>query len=131
MPAVGSQIGYAEDTVVASAIRTTSSDTGALPGYGGASVLRAQLQVTAASGTTPTLDVVIEDTLDGTNWNVVATFAQKTVAAREVINVFPLKAESATFQPVFADRIRVRWTVGGTTPSFTFSVVISSQSPMS
>jgi hypothetical protein len=132
MPAVGSQIGYAEDTVVASAIRTTSSDTGALPGYGGASVLRAQLQVTAASGTTPTLDVVIEDTLDaGATWNVVATFTQKTVAAREVINVLPQKTESATFQPVFADRIRVRWTLGGTTPSFTFSVVISSQSPMS
>jgi hypothetical protein len=29
--------------------------------------------VTAASGTIPTLNVVIEDTLDGTNWFVIGT----------------------------------------------------------
>jgi hypothetical protein len=131
MPAVGSQIGYAEDTVVALGARTASSDSGPLPEFGGASTFRAQLQVTAASGTTPTLDVVIEDTLDGANWNTVATFTQKTAVAREVVNVLPAKAESGTFSPLFADRLRVRWTIGGTTPSFTFSVIVASQSPMS
>lgn len=120
MPAQGSTSGYAEDTVVTSAARAASADTGVLNGYGGASSLRAQLDVTAASGTSPTLDVVIEDTLDGTNWNVVGTFAQKTAAGREVINV----------TTAFANRVRVRWTVGGTTPSFTFSVVLVSQSPL-
>lgn len=100
------------ETVVASVPRTTSGNSGALPGYGPAASLRAQLNVTAASGTTPTLDVVIEDTLDETNWNVIGTFAQKTAAGREVINItIP-----------FSETVRVRWTIGGTAPSFTFAV---------
>lgn len=97
-----------------SAARTVSGDSGAVAGFGDASTLRCQLDVTAASGTTPTLNVVIEDTLDGTNWNTVGTFAQKTAAGREVINV----------TTPFTDRLRARWTVGGTTPSFTFSVIV-------
>lgn len=105
------------ETVVASAARTTSSDSGVLTGWGQPSGLRLQLNVTASSGTTPTLDVVVEDTLDGTNYNVIGTFAQKVATGREVINVSTL----------FADRLRVRWTVGGTTPSFTFAVVAYSE----
>jgi hypothetical protein len=100
------------EQVVASAARTTSSDSGALPGYGPATSLRAQLNVTAASGTTPTLDVVIEDTLDGSTWNTIGTFTQATTTTRQVINV----------TTPFSDTLRVRWTVGGTTPSFTFAV---------
>lgn len=100
------------ENAVASAARTTSGNSGALADFGPAQTLRAQLNVTAAAGVAPTLDVVIEDTVDGTNWNVVGTFAQKVAAGREVINVtIP-----------FADRLRVRWTIGGTTPSFTFAV---------
>lgn len=131
MPATGSAAGYAEETVVASAARTTSSQTAALSGYGGSASIRAQLDVTAASGTSPTLNVVIEDTLDGTNWNVIGTFVQRVATGREVINVHEEKAESGTFQPVFADRVRVRWTIGGTTPSFTFAVIFVSQSSAS
>ncbi len=118
MPAQSpSPVAYAEETVVASAARTASADSGALTDYGGASSLRAQLDVTAASGTTPTLNVVVEDTLDGTNWNVVGTFAQKTAAGREVINItIP-----------FSDTLRVRWTIAGTTPSATFRVDVYSE----
>lgn len=101
------------ETPVASAARTASGDSGAQYGYGPAGTIRAQLNVTAASGTSPTLDVVIEDTLDGsTNWNVVGTFAQKTATGREVIDI----------TTPFSDQLRVRWTIGGTTPSFTFAV---------
>ena len=87
--------------------------TATLGGYGPAQTLRAQLNVTAASGTTPTLDVVIEDTLDGgATWNTVGTFVQATAVTRSVINV----------TTPFADTLRIRWTVAGTTPSFTFAV---------
>jgi hypothetical protein len=121
MPATSpSTVGYSEETVVASAARTVSGQSATLPDYGGASTLRIQLAVTAVSGTTPTLDVVVEDTLDGTNWNAVGTFAQRTAAGREVINV----------TSPFAARLRVRWTVAGVTPSVTFAVVIVSQSPL-
>lgn len=100
-----------------SAARTASGDSGARTGFEHASTLRAQLNVTAASGTSPTLDVVLEDTLDGTNWNVVGTFAQKVGPGREVINV----------TAPFTDRLRARWTLGGTTPSFTFTVDVYSE----
>ena len=100
------------EALVASGARTTSGDSGILPGWGAATRAAFQLHVTAAAGTGPTLDVVIEDTLDGTNWNVIATFAQKTGASREVIRL----------TTAFADRLRVRWTIGGVTPSFTFAV---------
>jgi hypothetical protein len=105
------------NTFAASAARATSGDSGTQPGYESADTLRAQLNVTTVAGTGPTLDVVLEDTLDGTNWNVIATFAQKTGPGREVINV----------TAPFTDRLRARWTVGGTTPSFTFDVIVYSE----
>lgn len=105
------------DTLVTSAARTTSSNSTAVTGFGANTLLRCQLQVTAASGTTPTLDVVIEDTVDGTNWNTIGTFTQATAVTRQVVNV----------SAPFTDQIRARWTVGGTTPSFTFSVLAYSQ----
>lgn len=98
--------------LVASAARTTTGDSGALTGWEYASKLRVQLDVTAASGTTPTLDVVVSDSLDGTNWNTVGTFTQKVTTGRQVIDITTL----------FADTIRVGWVIGGATPSFTFSV---------
>lgn len=104
-------VGILED-LVESAARTANGDSGALINFSSVTQIRAQLDVTAASGTSPTLDVVVEDTLDGTNWNAVATFTQRTGTGREVIDITTL----------FADRLRIRWTVGGTSPSFTFSV---------
>lgn len=100
------------EIIVTSAARTATGDSTLLTGYGPAKVIRAQLDVTAVAGTTPTLDVVIEDTVDGTNFNTIGTFAQKTTSGREVINI----------TVPFSDRLRIRWTVGGVTPSFTFSV---------
>jgi hypothetical protein len=116
MPKVGADPGVV-DTIVASAPRTASGDSGVLAGWGVPTSLRAQLNVTAAAGTGPTLDVVLEDTLDGVNWNVIGTFAQKTGPGREVINV----------TTPFTDRLRARWTVAGTAPSFTFSVLVYSE----
>ncbi len=107
----------ANDALAASAARTASGNTGPVPGWGPAKTLRAQLNVTAVSGTSPTLDVVLEDTIDGTNWNVIGTFAQRVAAGREVINV----------TAPFTDRLRARWTVGGGTPSFTFAVDVYSE----
>lgn len=121
MPPVGSSVGYSEDVLQASTTQTVSGQTAALPGYGGASTLRLQLNVTAASGTTPSMTAFIEDTLDGTNWNQVAAFTAATAVGVQVLNV----------TTPFADRLRVRWAITGTTPSFTFDVRAASQSPLS
>lgn len=99
-------------TAVGSSARTASGNSGVLSGFGDWSKFRAQLNVTAASGTTPTLDVVIEDSFDGTTWNQVAAFTQKTAVSVQAVDVTGL----------FTDQLRVRWTIGGTTPSFTFDV---------
>lgn len=106
-----------EETLVPSAARTTSSSIESGEDYGPVDRLRAQLNVTAASGTTPNLVVVIESTLDGTNWDALGTFAAKTAAGREVI----------TINPVIGRRVRARWTITGTTPSFTFSVLMQGE----
>lgn len=93
--------------------RTASGSSAAAGGMTSRSTLRVQLDVTAASGTSPSLTVVLEDTLDGTNWNTIGTFAAKTAAGREVINI----------TTPFAETVRATWTVTGTTPSFTFSIL--------
>lgn len=97
----------------ASSARTASGSAGVVAGLSVQTTLRVQLDVTAAAGTSPTLTVTLEDTIDGTNWNTIGTFAQKAGPGREVINI-------AT---PFADRVRASWVIGGTAPSFTFSVV--------
>ncbi len=104
-------------TVVASAARTTSSNSSTLTGYGPAATLRAQLNISAAAGTVPTLDVLVEDTLDGTTFNTIGTFTQATGVTRQVIDI----------TSPFSDQVRIKWTVGGTAPSFTFSVILVDQ----
>jgi len=100
-------------TLLASAARTTTASAAAVTGFAAARQLCLQLQVTAASGTAPTLDVVVQDTVDGTNYNTIATFTQAAAVTREVIRL-------AT---PFTDSLRVVYTIGGVTPSFTFSVI--------
>ena len=90
----------------------TATVTGAWIEAGRRGVARLTLDVVAKAGTSPTLDVDIETSDDGTN-NVrtVASFTQKTDVGSE--------------RKCFAglDRfVRMKATLGGTTPSFTFSV---------
>lgn len=92
--------------------RTASGSAAPLEGMAQLQTLRVQLDVTAAAGTTPSLTVLVEDSIDGTNWNTLASFAAKTGPGREVVNI----------TTPFGPQVRASWTVTGTTPSFTFSV---------
>ena len=100
-------------TLLASAARTATASAAAVPGFAAAGKLVLQLDVTLASGVTPTLDVVVQDTVDGTNYNTIATFTQATGVTREVIRL----------TTAFTDSLRVSYTIGGVTPSFTFAVI--------
>jgi len=102
----------ATEVLVGSAARSVSGDTGPLAGWGAARIIRLQLHTTAVAGVGSTLDVTVEDTVDGVNWNVLAAFPQMLGVGREVVNVV---------EP-FADTLRIRWTVSGQRPSFTFAV---------
>jgi hypothetical protein len=103
--------------VVASAARTTTGTSGTLDAPEGFDLVLSA-SVTAASGTTPTLDLSVEWSSDGgTTWytaDPVDTFTQITAASARVKR-FTAKGTE----------YRIRWTIGGTTPSFTFAVTES------
>jgi hypothetical protein len=101
--------------VVASAARIASGNSGALGiPTPSADSLALLLSVTATGGTGPTLDVSVEWSMDGTVFaaaDPADSFAQ-VIAAGNKIESYTIKA------PFY----RVVWAVGGTSPSFTFSV---------
>ena len=75
----------------------------------------ASLHVTAASGTTPTLDVKIQHSDDDTVWVDLLSFTQATGATSERVAV------SGTVERY----TRAAWTIAGTTPSFTFAAAFA------
>ena len=106
------------DYLLASAAKTTTGAATAVSGFQGAGTLIVQLAVTVVSGTDPTLDVLVEDTIDGTNYHTIATFTQKVATGVQVLAV----------TAPFAGKLRASWTIGGTnTPTFTFSVLAYSK----
>ncbi len=96
----------------ASAARTATGSTAGREGFRTASALRVQLDVTAV--TSVSMVLTVEDSCDGTNWNVVDTFPAVTGVGRTVRNITDL----------FFDMLRVTYTVTGT--SVTFSVLAQS-----
>lgn len=99
------------DATLASAARTASGN-GAAFNTNQATSLEGFLTVSAASGTTPTLDARLETSVDGgATWTTVAAFTQITAAG----------ARNRVFGPL-GDLCRWAWTIAGTTPSFTFTI---------
>lgn len=101
--------------VVPSAARTTTGTSTSVDVGDFARALNLVANVTSATGTTPTLDLTVEWSHDGgTTWaagDPSDAFTQITAAGAKVRQVV-LKA------PAY----RLRWTIAGTTPSFTFAV---------
>ena len=115
--AQGSNFQSSADVALASAARTTSGTIN-LPPLGGPGVVVVfEINVTAASGTTPTLQIALEDTFDGTNWNSVFNLA----AANITTTGRTLKRVNLQDTPC-TENVRLNYTIGGTTPSFTFAV---------
>ena len=98
------------DLPLAAAGARTASGNGNAIEVGDKGVARLRLNVTAASGTTPTLNVTIQTSHDGTTWRSAGTFTQATAVSEQ----------RATFN---IDRfVRPTWAIGGTTPSFNFTI---------
>jgi hypothetical protein len=97
---------------VASAALTTTTTTAAItPAHGQA--YQVVIPVTAVTGTTPTLDVGVEESDDtGTNWLRVYDFPRITAVGIYRSPKLSLRG----------NRLRYVQTVGGTTPSFTRAV---------
>jgi hypothetical protein len=75
------------------------------------------LHVTAASGTTPTITVKIQHSANNSTWADLVTFTQASAATGERIVV----AAGTTVNRY----LRAIYTIGGTDPSFTFTVAFA------
>lgn len=100
--------------VLASAARTTSgsaivglADTGAS--------LDLLVNVSAASGTSPTLALTVDWSPDG------VTFCTSEDTTDAFASITGVKNTTKRFT-VKATYYRLNWTIGGTTPSFTFAI---------
>lgn len=97
---------------VASAALTTTTTTATLTPTFGASY-QVNIPVTAVTGTTPTLDIEIQESPDsGTNWYAVYDFPRITATG----------SYNSPTMPLTGNRIRYVQTVTGTTPSFTRAI---------
>lgn len=95
-----------------STVSTSSNTTAIDDAASSANGANAILTVTAASGTTPTLVAKVQHSVDNSVWVDLITFGSKNSRSSEFQTV------AGTVQRY----VRVLWTVGGTTPSFTFHV---------
>ncbi|MCY0930790.1 hypothetical protein OTB20_32295 [Streptomyces sp. H27-H1] len=103
------------DVALAPAARTATASSGPVAAAGAASIALLAVHVSAASGTTPTLDAVLEQSVDGSSWSTVtgSGITQLTAVGNR------LSAGAVT-----ANYVRATLTIGGTTPSFTCSASI-------
>jgi len=77
--------------------------------------LRAYLIVSAVTGS-PTLDVTVEELVDGTNWVTIGTFTQATGTGAESISIPG---------PRTGGPVRVKYLIGGTSVTVDFEVRIA------
>jgi hypothetical protein len=97
--------------VTSAALTSTTTTSAFTPTFG--TCYSVNIPVTAVSGTTPTLDVSVEESDDsGTNWIKVYDFPRITAAGMYRSPIMRLTG----------NRVRYVQTVGGTSPSFTRSV---------
>lgn len=113
-------------TVFATGARTATANSTDQVNYS-AKGLYLVLDITAASGTTPTLDVKLQglDPVSGKYVDIPgAAFAQKTTTNTSSLVLYPGVTETANVQE--SHPLPLNWravaTIAGTTPSFTFTL---------
>jgi hypothetical protein len=104
---------FSGDPVVLVTPGTVQTASGNVGGVGSSNygTLRLTLNVTAASGTTPSLTVNVQTSQDNATWSTIASFPAATAVgtSRKVFNGVDRYTRATT-------------TITGTTPSFTFGV---------
>ena len=72
-----------QSLVLAASAARTATGNGSAVEVGDKAVARLLLDVTARTGTTPTLDVTIQTSFDGTTWRTAGTFTQVTATGQQ------------------------------------------------
>lgn len=103
------------EVALASAARTASTTSGPVAAAGQATSAVLAVHCTAASGTTPTLDVSLEESADGSSWSAItgSSITQLTAAGNRLATALVTK-----------NFVRATVTIAGTTPSFTFGATL-------
>ncbi len=99
--------------IAASAARTATGNSGAIPLPESAEMVALLVNVSAVSGTTPSMALTVEWSNDGTNWAQGDTADSLTAITTAIARVKQFSVKGRL--------MRVVWTITGTTPSFTFS----------
>lgn len=102
-------------TLVASAARTATGNSGAMQ-LGDQSVLDLEVNVTAVSGTSPSMTLSVQWSNDGTNFGA----PDGTPDAFAAITAAGTVEKQITVKGLYC---QIVWTITGTSPSFTFSVI--------
>ena len=102
-------------TILPSATRTASGNQATPLDVSQMRELAVFLVVEAASGTTPSLTVTVQDSPDGNHWADAYSFPAVTSAPAV------LRAGWQDFKLSVGRFLRVSWQVSGSSPSFTFS----------
>ena len=115
-----------QEVVFSSSSRTATENSSDMEQIGFKGV-RLFLDISAVTGTTPTLDVKVQakDKLSGNYIDLTgAVFAQKTSTGTDYLTIYPGIGETAN--EAISDLVPNTWravaTIGGTTPDFTFSL---------
>jgi len=96
---------------VSSSGRTTSGDSGSLD-TDGMGMINSYIDVTAVSGTNPTLDIFAEASDDNSDWFPFIQSQRFTTTGNKRFQGIRIAGKY----------YRYRWVIAGTTPSFTFSI---------
>ena len=122
-------------TLLASAARTATSTGDEITAIEHYSAARFSLAVTAASGTSPTLNVYVQTKTPSGHWTDLVAFTQKSAAGREHYDHISATRDPYAEQDagltagqandmLLGSRLRVKYVIGGTNPSFTFAVTM-------
>lgn len=98
---------------------TVSTTIALTKAWSGAWALVGGLRVTAASGTTPSMTVTVQRSLDGVNWDSVLAFTAATAATHQRVQA-AITDNSPMVQT--SPHMRVNVAITGTTPSFTWEL---------
>jgi hypothetical protein len=99
-------------------VQTTSGNSGPLDAQG-VTAVAVDVNISAVSGTSPSMLLTVERLGADGNWYIIATSPAQTTAGKWSVSVGP--GESAA---ELSDAIRLAWAITGTTPSFSFSASI-------
>jgi hypothetical protein len=103
----------------------TASTTHAAVGTAAYGTVVVEVDVTAASGTGPTLLLVVEGSIDGTTWFQLGQVGANGYSTGMSAAPSNINAVDHSFGAFPAARyVRTRSVIGGTTPSFTYSVAV-------